>query len=69
MKDLLDNINKVWYVGALIISLVVGWTTFKTTIDNQEKRLTVLESHDSQVGDSLEQIRLDIAIIKTKLSQ
>lgn len=69
MNELLKKLNESWYILALIVSMIIGWTTFRITVQNQENRITVLENKTQNIGETLNDIKVDVAIIRTKLEK
>lgn len=56
-------LKEYWFIIIFIGMVLVSWTTFSNRLAAIEERVTNLEKTVS----TLEQIKIDIAVIKTKL--
>lgn len=63
MNNFGKYIKEYWFIIVFIGMLVVSWTTFTSRLKAVEDRLHQLEEKSA----SLEQIKIDIAVIKEKL--
>lgn len=57
-------LKEYWFIIIFIGMIVVSWTTFSSRLTAVEDRVKVLEDKSA----SLEQIKIDIAVIKEKLT-
>jgi hypothetical protein len=64
MESFGKYLREYWFIVIFIGMIVVSWTTFSTRLSAVEDRLKVLEDKSA----SLEQIKIDIAVIKEKLT-
>jgi len=56
-------LKEYWFIIIFIGMVVVSWTTFSNRLASLEERVKVLEDK----SQALEQIKIDIAVIKEKL--
>jgi hypothetical protein len=64
MENFGKYLREYWFIVIFIGMVVVSWTTFSTRLSAVEDRLKILEDKSA----SLEQIKIDIAVIKEKLT-
>jgi len=57
-------LREYWFIIIFIGMVIVSWTTFSGRLASAEARIRILEEKVS----SLEQIKIDIAVIKEKLT-
>lgn len=57
-------LREYWFMIVFIAMVIVSWTTFSNRLSVVEERVTNLEKTVS----ALEQIKIDIAVIKEKLT-
>lgn len=68
-ENFLSQIKSWWVIVLFIGSLIVTWTNFDNAINTHEVRLKELENQNKQWVITLQQIQVDVAIIRTKLDK
>ena len=63
-KTLSEYVKEYWFMIVFIGMVVVSWTTFSGELKALENRVTELE----RVIITFEQVRIDIAVIKEKIT-
>jgi hypothetical protein len=67
MQDLIKQLQSVWFLVTCISAIIFSIATNYATVADHEKRLIKIESQNVVLLESLNQIKIDIAIIRTKL--
>lgn len=67
MQDLIKQLQSVWFLITCISAIIFSIATNYATVADHEKRIAKMESQNILLLDSLNQIKVDIAIIRTKV--
>lgn len=67
MQDLIKQLQSVWFLVTCIAAIIFSIATNYATVADHEKRLIKIESQNVILLESLNQIKIDIAVIRTKL--
>lgn len=67
MDQLFKTIKDNWIIVIFIASLIVTWTNFTNAINNHETRIVSIEETNKQYLTTLQQIQVDVAIVRTKI--
>lgn len=67
MQDLIKQLQSVWFLVTCIAAIIFSIATNYATVADHEKRLIKIESQNVVLLESLNQIKIDIAVIRTKL--
>lgn len=67
MDQLFKTIKDNWIIVIFIASLIVTWSNFTNAINNHETRIVSIEETNKQYLTTLQQIQVDVAIVRTKI--
>lgn len=67
MQDLIKQLQSVWFLVTCIAAIIFSIATNYATVADHEKRIARIEGQNIILLDSLNQIKIDIAVIRTKL--
>jgi hypothetical protein len=67
MQDIIKQLQSVWFLVTCIAAIIFSIATNYATVADHEKRLAKIESQNALWVESLNQIKVDVAIIRTKL--
>lgn len=66
---MIKQLQSVWFLITCISAIIFSIATNYATVADHEKRIAKMESQNTVLLESLNQIRVDIAIIRTKLEK
>ena len=69
MENFLDSLRKNWIFITLIASIIIWSANLTTRIETAEAEILELKSVNKEYLNTLQQIQVDIAIIRTKLDR
>ncbi len=67
MDQLLKNIKDNWVIIIFLGTIIATWTNFSNAIENHEKRIVSIEETNKQYLTTLQQIQVDVAVVRTKI--
>lgn len=67
MQELIKQLQSVWFLITCIAAIIFSIATNYATVADHEKRIVKMETQNTVLLESLNQIKVDIAIIRTKL--
>ena len=69
MQDIIKQLQSIWFLITCISAMIFSIATNYATVADHEKRLIKIENQETVILESLHQIQVDIAIIRTKLEK
>lgn len=69
MQDIIKQLQSIWFLVTCISAMIFSIATNYATVADHEKRLIKIENQETVILESLHQIQVDIAIIRTKLEK
>jgi len=69
MQELIKQLQSVWFLVTCIAAIIFSIATNYATVADHEKRIVKIESQNTVLLESLNQIKVDLAIIRTKLEK
>lgn len=67
MQDLIKQLQSIWFLVTCIAAMIFSIATNYAAVADHEKRISKIESQNIILLDSINQIKVDIAIIRTKV--
>lgn len=67
MQDLIKQLQSVWFLITCISAIIFSIATNYATVADHEKRIVKIESQNTVLLESINQIKVDIAVIRTKV--
>lgn len=67
MQEIIKQLQSVWFLVTCIATIIFSIATNYATVADHEKRLIKIESQNVVLLENLNQIKIDIAVIRTKL--
>lgn len=67
MQEIIKQLQSVWFLVTCIAAIIFSIATNYATVADHEKRLIKIESQNVVLLENLNQIKIDIAVIRTKL--
>ena len=69
MQDLIKQLQSVWFLVTCISAIIFSIATNYATVADHEKRLAKIESQNAILLESINQIKVDIAVIRTTIEK
>lgn len=69
MQEIIKQLQSVWFLVVCVAGIIFSIAGNYATVADHEKRLARMESQNVILIDSLNQIKVDIAIIRTKIER
>ena len=69
MQEIIKQLQSVWFLVTCIAAIIFSIATNYSTVAEHEKRIKKLENQEVILLENLNQIKVDIAIIRTKIEQ
>lgn len=69
MENFLEQIRKNWIILTFIVGLIMWFSNVNAKVDELDKRVALQESVNKEYLTTLQQIQLDLAIVRTKLEK
>lgn len=67
MQDIIKQLQSIWFLVTCIAAIIFSIATNYATVADHEKRIAKIESQNTVLLESLNQIKVDIAVIRTKI--
>lgn len=67
MQDIIKQLQSIWFLVTCIAAIIFSIATNYATVADHEKRIAKTESQNTVLLESLNQIKVDIAVIRTKI--
>lgn len=69
MQDLIKQLQSIWFLVTCIAAIIFSIATNYATVADHEKRISKIEGQNVILLESLNQIRLDVAVIRERLEK
>jgi len=69
MQEIIKQLQSVWFLVTCIAAIIFSIATNYSTVAEHEKRIIKLENQEVILLENLNQIKVDIAIIRTKVEK
>lgn len=69
LQKVMQFFKEYWFIGGIIVSLIVGWTTLSNQVKFQEARIAALEARSNSFDDTLSKISSDVSYIRGRLEK
>ena len=69
MQDLIKQLQSIWFLVTCIAATIFSIATNYATVADHEKRIAKIENQNIILLESLNQIRLDVAVIRERLEK
>ena len=69
MQDLIKQLQSIWFLVTCIAAIIFSIATNYATVADHEKRIAKIENQNIILLESLNQIRLDVAVIRERLEK
>lgn len=69
MQDLIKQLQSIWFLVTCIAAIIFSIATNYATVADHEKRIAKIENQNVILLESLNQIRLDVAVIRERLEK
>lgn len=69
MENLLEQIRKNWIIFTFVVGLIMWFANVNAKVDELDKRVYLQENMNKEYLTTLQQIQLDLAIVRTKLEK
>ena len=69
MQEIIKQLQSVWFLIICVSGIIFSIATTYQVVNDHEKRIIKIESQHAILIESLNQIKVDVAIIRTKLEK
>lgn len=69
MENFLEQIRKNWIILTFLVGLIMWFSNENAKVEELDKRVALQESVNKEYLTTLQQIQLDLAIVRTKLEK
>lgn len=69
MENLLEQVRKNWIILTFLVGLIMWFSNENAKVEELDKRVALQESVNKEYLTTLQQIQLDLAIVRTKLEK
>ena len=69
MQDLIKQLQSIWFLVTCIAAIIFSIATNYATVADHEKRIAKIENQNVILLESLNQIRLDVAVIRERIEK